>query len=225
MLSGLFALTFLVSIPALLIGLVNPRWVMPKRVKQPTRKLAAKVYGGMLLASLFLMGATAGSDSTEVVNAGVEQSEVVAAPVASPASQPAVGLGISRAALQSRFESSEVGFQFENQPLADGRARVMGMSPSEMASLELIGEPDNLTQVTIMADVVDEQSRLVNALYFLGVLKLTVPGWDGSDWLSESMAQLASEDGEITTVQDGKQIGLSFHKNLGLLIMSVKPQA
>lgn len=53
-----FALIFLASVPALAIGLINPKWVLPKS-KNPTRSQALKVYGGTFFASLILTGLTA----------------------------------------------------------------------------------------------------------------------------------------------------------------------
>lgn len=58
MLGALFFFTSLGSFPALIVGLINPRWVLPSSIKNPTRKLAAKVYSGAIFGSAILMVAT-----------------------------------------------------------------------------------------------------------------------------------------------------------------------
>jgi hypothetical protein len=48
-------------------------------------------------------------------------------------SQPQAGIGVSRAEIQSVFESSEIGFTFEVATDVDGQPRVMGSSENGLA--------------------------------------------------------------------------------------------
>ncbi|MEG5038998.1 MULTISPECIES: hypothetical protein [unclassified Microcoleus] len=56
-----FVLSFLLSIPALFLGIVNPKWV-----GAPTRKRSIAMYGGLMAASFVLVGVTAPPPSQEV---------------------------------------------------------------------------------------------------------------------------------------------------------------
>ncbi|MEG4580524.1 excalibur calcium-binding domain-containing protein [Microcoleus sp. MON1_C5] len=56
-----FVLSFLLSIPALFLGIVNPKWV-----GAPTRKRSIAMYGGLMAASFVLAGVTAPPPSQEV---------------------------------------------------------------------------------------------------------------------------------------------------------------
>lgn len=50
----LFTLTLLASVPAFVLGLINPKWVLPG-IKSPTRALAAGVYAGTFFGSFILL--------------------------------------------------------------------------------------------------------------------------------------------------------------------------
>ncbi|MEP6487910.1 excalibur calcium-binding domain-containing protein [Microcoleus vaginatus GB2-A3] len=56
-----FVLSFLLSIPAFFLGIVNPKWV-----GAPTRKRSIAMYGGLMAASFVLVGVTAPPPSQEV---------------------------------------------------------------------------------------------------------------------------------------------------------------
>ncbi|MCU0546881.1 MAG: hypothetical protein MUE44_32745 [Oscillatoriaceae cyanobacterium Prado104] len=49
--SGLFVLTFMFSMPALCLGVVNPKWV-----GLPNRKRAIALYGGLMAVSFVSIG-------------------------------------------------------------------------------------------------------------------------------------------------------------------------
>jgi hypothetical protein len=56
-----FILSFLLSIPAFFLGLVNPKWVAA-----PTRKRSSAMYGGLMAASFVLVGVTAPNPPQQV---------------------------------------------------------------------------------------------------------------------------------------------------------------
>lgn len=60
--SGLFALVFLCSVPAFVMGLIFPKLVMPWD-KQATRKKSAKLYLAAMISSFVLFGMTAPQSS------------------------------------------------------------------------------------------------------------------------------------------------------------------
>ncbi|MEG4203780.1 excalibur calcium-binding domain-containing protein [Microcoleus sp. Pol7_A1] len=59
--SNFFVLSFLLSIPAFFLGIVNPKWVAA-----PTRKRSAAMYGGLMAASFVLVGVTAPKPLSQV---------------------------------------------------------------------------------------------------------------------------------------------------------------
>lgn len=56
-----FILSFLLSIPAFFLGLVNPKWVAA-----PTRKRSIAMYGGLMASSFVLVGVTAPNPPQQV---------------------------------------------------------------------------------------------------------------------------------------------------------------
>ena len=56
-----FVLSFLLSIPAFFLGIINPKWVAA-----PTRKRSTVMYGGLMAASFVLVGVTAPKPLSQV---------------------------------------------------------------------------------------------------------------------------------------------------------------
>lgn len=56
-----FLLSFLLSIPAFFLGIVNPKWVAA-----PTRKRSIAMYGGLMASSFVLVGVTAPNPPQQV---------------------------------------------------------------------------------------------------------------------------------------------------------------
>lgn len=50
--AALFAFICLVTFPAMLLGVINPKWVLPTDMRQRTRGKSTKIYGGLTIASL-----------------------------------------------------------------------------------------------------------------------------------------------------------------------------
>ncbi|MEG5065824.1 excalibur calcium-binding domain-containing protein [Microcoleus sp. B3-A4] len=81
-----FVLSFLLSIPALFLGIVNPKWV-----GAPTRKRSIAMYGGLMAASFVLVGVTAPPPSQEVsVALPAPSARVVSSQTAKPSPLSAV---------------------------------------------------------------------------------------------------------------------------------------
>lgn len=246
--SVLFSLVFLASVPALLIGLINPRWVMPKNAQNPTRRLTTGIYGSIAIASLLCIGVTNSPDtpptsstSSPVASPLPDASPVAIAPsaaspspstpkpspVASVVSSPvAPSLEISRSAIQSVFSKPEIGFFFEPSSDVQGEPRVTGKSPNGLASIELIGQPEDLSEIGMMLGIVNDnqQATMLNALYALGLMKLIAPEWDGAgEWLNQGLQKIAAGQEEVSITQNDKRIKLSFVKGFGLMFISIKP--
>lgn len=148
----------------------------------------------------------------------------VATPVAAP--QPD-GIGVSRAAVQSIFEQSQIGFKFEQSSDVQGQSRVIGESPNGLAFVELIGPSSNLTNATIVIGFPsdDQQARMLSAAYILGFIKNAAPEWtDGNDWVAKNMAALTNGSAtETSTTFADKKARLILVREMGLFTLSIKP--
>ncbi|MEO1148081.1 MAG: hypothetical protein AAFY26_21070 [Cyanobacteria bacterium J06638_22] len=147
--------------------------------------------------------------------------------VSPPAPEVHQGIGVSRAAIQSVFEDPEVGFVFEEPALAQGQPRIMGTAPNQIALIELIGPPDNLTSAGILIGVPIDNNEAIaqNAAYTLGFLQVAVPGWtDGGDWLVRNLDAIhQGRARQASTVFGDKRIELVSLTEIGMVSLSVEP--
>jgi micrococcal nuclease len=106
MLSALFFFTFLGSFPALIVGLINPTWVLPSSIKNPTRRLAAKVYSGAIFGSAVLMVATIPKpEISPSQSASVASAPQPSTPSPSPIAQSSLPTSPSPAASPDRLNA------------------------------------------------------------------------------------------------------------------------
>jgi hypothetical protein len=232
-----FLLTFLASFPAAIVGLIEPRLVLPAKLfKHPTRKLALQCYSLSAGFSLLLAVWAGIASTTPQELAAMEPSPAPSVAVEPPAPKPAAApspspaasptIGVSRADIQSTFETAEVGFTFETTSPVRGLPTVMGKAPDDLALVQLIGQPEDLSEanLTIFVSSDDRRSNELNAAYSMGFLKLSVPGWDGHVWLEESLPRLVNGESEVSTVQSGKLVKATYARELGMINISVTPE-
>ncbi len=135
------------------------------------------------------------------------------------------GIGVSRKAIQSIYEDPDIGFNFEFAPLADGTPRVMGTSDSGsgLASVELIGPPQNLTKATFIIFLPNDAPDVVarNSDYLFLFVKLAVPTWDqGTDWVTNNL-EIASARGEVRTQHGPLKIRFRILKGLAMATLTI----
>lgn len=133
------------------------------------------------------------------------------------------GIGVSRAEIQSVYESPELGFKFEKGEPVDGQPQVIGRSPNGLAYIQLIGPEDNITQASIMVGIPNDNPVAVveNGIYMLGLVKKAAPDWsEGPDWVTENLAK-AVEKGEISTTHGDLRINLQASKELGMVVLTI----
>jgi len=237
--ASLFALIFLASVPTFFVGLIKPRWVLPK-VEKPTRQLSMKVWGGTFFASLLLTGLTAPKSEPPSTTAS-PQPVVVASPATTaappspsvaPSPTPQVvrspGIGVSRTAIQSIFEQSEIGFTFESSSSVASQPRVMGTSRNRLATIELIGPSSELVSASILIGIPndDTQARNLNVAYTLGFIKHAAPEWiDGPTWFNDQIVAMANgASTEASTTFSDKQATLNVIKEMGIFTLTIKPR-
>ena len=112
-----------------------------------------KVLMGILGACvvIFLLLVVAGI----IIDAFDGDDESESADIQSASTETAIGLGISRDAVEDAFSD----FDLEDAPLKDGRERLLGEAPIGSVTLQLIGEDSNL-----------EEAALVMTVYSTGII-------------------------------------------------------
>lgn len=137
-------------------------------------------------------------------------------PTRAPA--PAAPLGVSQAALKTPFE--ELGFTFTDAAPVDGQPRIMGQS--EIASIELIGPPENLTKANILFTASqDNQINTANTYFMYKLLTTVNPTWnDATTWLGAAISQ-AVQTGQANTTYQNTSVELTAVKEMGLFVLSV----
>jgi hypothetical protein len=122
-------------------------------------------------------------------------------PSVEPTEAPAGPLGVSRAVLQKRYE--QAGFIFQPAPATDGQLRVTGANPRTLATIELIGPADNITQAAMTLVMLDADAESQAAADLLtGLLSATLPDWaDGPAWLEDQLNLAATISGTGGVVQ------------------------
>jgi len=212
-----------VGATAVVLGLA--RWTMTKESSMPEQSpVAVTVQPAQSTTTARPEDAIA--PSPVQIASPVAIAPTPSAPVPSAPSTVA-GIGVSRQKIQTVFEKPEVGFSFEPSSMVDGQPRVMGKSANELAIVELIGVPSELTSATIIVGIPNDNPRVreQNALFTVAFIKLAAPEWaEGSDWLSEQLRVLAnSSTNEATTVFGDNRAKLTFLRESSLLFLSIKP--
>ena len=137
-----------------------------------------------------------------------------------------VGLGVSRTEIQRLFGSAELGFVFENSPLADGTPRLLGTSPNGLTLLELQGPSHNLMTASMLVGLPNDspEAVLFGATYMLGLIANVLPGWAGGpDWLSNNMERVARGT-EASTTRGDATVTLTLLNELGMLSLVIEAQ-
>lgn len=100
---------------------------------------------------------------------------------------PPLGIGVSREKFELEF-GGDVGFEFTDSPLTDGRPRRVGTSPDDAVTLELIGLESDLTQVTLVLPLAEAESDFL-ALYTMMAFAAVIPQYlkDGLEWFNDEV--------------------------------------
>jgi hypothetical protein len=128
------------------------------------------------------------------------------------------GIGITRAAVQERFERPALGFVFEEGSPTGEQPRVIGESANGLAVMELVGPAANLEKASLVAFTpADDIGAVADAsVYLLALLAEVAPTWaGGGDWFVKTIAESNESTGstfETSTVQDGLRMTVRVNK-------------
>jgi hypothetical protein len=144
---------------------------------------------------------------------------------------PRVGLAVSRAALQAFFARPEFGFVFGEPRESRGVPSLTGTVPGKLMALELMGPPENLTQVTLMVGVPstnplappgDAKAVAENARYLHAVLRRAMPDWqEGEVWLTAQL-QPRSERHKAGLRKGDREVVLLAVNHWSMVLLSIR---
>lgn len=200
------------------------------------QRLLVILAGALLAFLVFAVVDTLGlldSPSPELLPAQIDQQAGITTVPASRDARPVsplqasasdvVGLNRTRDSIQSVFEKRGVGFAFEDAGEIEGQPRVVGRSPDGRAAIQLIGSPDNLVSASVVVRTPDAAPSSVNdnVAYFLGLMQLGVPSWDGgTDWVHDNIATAMSA-GEVEAIHANLRIQMQWLEDFNSLVLTV----
>lgn len=105
---------------------------------------------------------------------------------------------------------------------------MMGSTTDNLATLELIGNQQDLNKVTMMVGVPKDHPNLVqrNTLLCLTLLKNTFPKWeDRNEWFTTTLQKLAgspSKSPSETNKVGNASVQLVAHRNMGMVLLVIE---
>lgn len=158
-----------------------------------------------------------------------EPSATEAPPTPEPSATPAgaavsAGLGVPRVVITDLFAQPGIDFVFEEEAEVNGAPRVVAVSPSEMATIELIGPEDNLLQATLSIELPQDNLSLLseNVTYATVFIETFYPEWaDAVNWLAEGLESVSATGESVTSQQDGSAVAIEPVGDSGAVIISV----
>lgn len=189
---------------------------MPKRL----RFLMYTVLLGLTLYMYYLSGQRPGSGPESAAPAA--SIVVTSVPQIDPLRLSAP-LGVRRETLITVFERAPFNLRFDFVPLEDGRSRMIGRTSDGRTSLELIGPPEGVTAVNLMAALPEDQPlvRLRNLNAISLVVETALSDWQGaSDWVGSNIDSAFAGRGASTQRTD-KTVTMSRAPQTDTLVVTI----
>lgn len=189
---------------------------MPKRL----RFLIYTILLGLTLYMYYLSGQRPESGSEPVQPAG---SSVMSSVVRVDPLRPSAPLGVRREVLTTVFERAPFDLRFDFAPLEDGRSRMIGRTSDGRTSLELIGPPEGVTAVNLMAALPEDQPlvRLRNLNAISLVVETTLADWDGAaEWVGANIDS-AFAGRRVSTQTADKTVAMSRAPQTETLVVTI----
>lgn len=138
-------------------------------------------------------------------------------------------LNLNKADLSSYFSQPDLGFSFESVPLTDGTPRLLGTTSNNLATIELYGSTNLVTEATISTFIGEGVPSALLAKINLAFLNKIVSGYDWDATLgkeinelfetkSESARRISAGD-KIVSAKLNEISGTSVY----MLLITVKP--
>ena len=131
-------------------------------------------------------------------------------------------LGVSRSEITGKLKQLNVHMSYQESPLLDGTQRLMGSVADNRVSMELIGNPLDLKQVTVVFFPSSNPVENLNALAAVAAtLTLAAPGArDSMDWFNTA---LGSGQESVTHMLHDRSISLNNYASvLEMVLLTVE---
>ncbi|MFL2769790.1 MAG: hypothetical protein ACJZ9F_02150 [Rhodospirillaceae bacterium] len=137
--------------------------------------------------------------------------------------RPSASLNITRNQITKFYERRPFNLVFKYVPLADGRPRIVGRSIDGSTLLEVIGPPEKITTVSLMAYLPIDQPlvRLKNLNAVSMLFELTLADWANRDtWLDQNIDQ-AFAGLSAKTLTSGRSITMTVASQTETLVVNI----
>ena len=134
-------------------------------------------------------------------------------------------LGVSRHDVIALYTKEGLDFTFSEETPGSGGIPVMwGKSPDRTVQMELLGPPDNLYSITILAPLVEgrDDASFRNTLWMAGLFKNFAPGSDS--WFLSSLKQIGDASGDVRQITevDGKRLTFMTMKEVSSMAVAIE---
>lgn len=119
-------------------------------------------------------------------------------------------------------------FVMSNSLTDDNQQRYMGESKNQLATIEIIGEKDNITSAFLMIGVPKDAPKILveNSAILLNFVNNIDPGWaESANWAMAALDKATKNREPEIIIRDNKLIKLSVLKYTGFITVSVKNKA
>ena len=180
------------------------------------RRLRILIYSVLLTLALYMYWVS----GQQLVS---EQAPVKTGAVLIDPLNPSGSLNVKRGALTSVYEKVPFNLKFDYFPLADGRSRVVGRSKDGSTVIELVGPPEGVTSINLMASLSDAHPliRLKNLNAISLLIEVTLADWAGAPaWVVSNIDEAFAGNG-ATTSANGKAISISVAPQTQTLVVTI----
>ncbi len=143
-----------------------------------------------------------------------------AAPAATPRET-----GLTQAAAEESLKKAIPGIEFSQASTVDARRRVFGtVAKAKMPAIELMGPPEDLSQVTALTPLAPQGSA-DSLLFAAAVLDFGAADWEGrKDWLAAAIKKVEESKGDHQVVETRGRMRISFSawQQLGMFRVTVE---
>lgn len=138
------------------------------------------------------------------------------------------GLGVSRAKIIAAFAEKDDAFSGKEGTPIKEQSNWVGQSKDGLATLQLIGPPEDLTNASVMFVVAKDnlESAASGMIHMYILLSTIFPDWkDCNNWIISAIDQVTKQGKEkITIEKNGKLVQFQFTKEIGLWSLTVEPK-
>lgn len=142
------------------------------------------------------------------------------------ASEKVKGIGISRSKILAAYAEKNDAFSGQEGAPVNGQPNWVGRSSNGLATLQLIGNPDDLTSASVVFGVAKDNidSAAAGMIHMYILLNTIFPDWqDCNKWIVSAIDQVSkNEQDTVETKRDGKLIKFQVSREIGFFGLTVK---